>query len=256
MIVPTRLPAPTRPAAYLRLASGPGAPAPARQRDAIVEAARERDWPDPVIYADEGPVPAEGHGPALASLSAAIGAGRHDAVIMPGAGVISGSSADMMAFLVRCTHHGVAVEFLGPLGTPAFPMRPAAGARCLPPPLAPADRRPRQFPPQGAARHQRSFSLPSATRRSRPSPPQGAARITDVLTRAGVEALSGLFAGWRIWADDHGWHARRRSDGYMQAYRRGAPAFCVHADSAGELAAQLHWQQAADIHTPAGCSSA
>jgi hypothetical protein len=30
----------------------------------------------------------------------------------------------------------------------------------------------------------------------------------------------------------------------------------VHAISAEELAAQLRWQQAADIHAPAGCASA
>jgi len=256
MTVPIRLPAPMRPAAYLRLASGPGAPGRARQRDAIIEAARERGWPDPVIYADEGPVPADGPGPALASLSAAIGAGRHDAVIVSGAGVLRRSSADMMAFLFHCTRHGVAVEFLGPPGTPAFPMRPVSGARCLPPSPAPDDRRPRQSPMPSWAGRPRSFSLPSVTWRSRPFPPQGAARTTDVLTRAGVEALSGLFTDWRIWADDHGWHARRRADGYMQAYRRGAPAFCVHAASAGELAAQVRWQQAADMHAPAGCASA
>jgi hypothetical protein len=255
MTVPTRLPAPKRPAAYVRLASGPGAPTPGRQRDAIVAAARERGWPDPVVYADEGPVPAEGLGPALASLSAAISAGRHDAVIVPGAGVMSRNSAEMMAFLFRCTRHGVAVEFLGPQSTHAVPVRPAA-ARCLPPPTAPDDRRPRQFPLPPAAGGPRSFPLPPAAQRPGPVPRPGAARMTDVLTRAGVEALSGLFADWRIWADEHGWHARRRGDGYLQAYRRGAPAFCVHAVSAGELAAQLHWQQAADMHAPAGCFSA
>jgi len=256
MTVPIRLPAPMRPAAYLRLASGPGAPGRARQRDAIIEAARERGWPDPVIYADEGPVPADGPGPALASLSAAIGAGRHDAVIVSGAGVLRRSSADMMAFLFHCTRHGVAVELVGPLGTHALAVHPAPGACRLPPPTAPADRRPRQSPLPPPARDPRSFPLPSAARRPRPVPLPGAARMTDVLTRAGVEALSGLFADWRIWADEHGWHARRRGDGYLQAYRRGAPAFCVHAVSAGELAAQLRWQQAADIHAPAGCSSA
>jgi hypothetical protein len=252
MTVPTRLPAPMRPAAYIRLASGPGAPAPARQRDAIVEAARQRGWPDPAVYADEGPVPAQGHGPALASLSAAISAGRHDAVIVPGAGAISRSSADMMAFLFRCTSHGVAVEFLGPQAAHALPVHPAAGARCLPSSQAPADRHPRELQLPSGARRPRSFPLPSATRRS----PQRVARITDILTRAGVEALSGLFANWRIWADEHGWHARRRSDGYLQTYQHGAPAFCVHAASAEELAAQLCWQQAADTHAPAGCASA
>jgi hypothetical protein len=245
MTVPIRMPAPIRPAAYLRLASGPGVLTPARQRDAVVEAARQRGWPAPTVYADHGPVPAEGYGPSLALLSAAIGAGRHDAVILPGAGAISRSSADMMAFLFRCTHHGVTVEFLGPPGAPAVPMRPPPAADCPPP-----------FPLPSAARRPWSFPRPSAARRSRTFRPQGAARNTDVLTRAGVEALSGLFTDWRIWADQHGWHARRRSDGYMQAYQPGAPAFCVHAVSAEELAAQLRWQQAADTHAPAGCASA
>jgi len=244
MTVPIRLPAPTRPAAYIRLASGPGALTPARQRDAVVEAARQRGWPPPTVYADDGPVPAEGHGPSLTLLSAAIGAGRHDAVIMPGAGATSRGSADMMAFLIRCTHHGVTVEFLEPPDAHAFPMRPP-----------PAADRPPPFPLPSAARRPWPFPLLSAARRSRTSPPQGTARIADVLTRAGVEALSGLFADWRIWADQHGWHARRRSDGYMQAYQPGAPAFCVHAVSAEELAAQLRWQQAADTHAPAGCAS-
>lgn len=244
MTEPTRMPAPMRPAAYICLASGPGALTPARQRAAVVEAARQRGWPPPTVYADDDPGP-EGHGPSLALLSAAIGAGRHDAVIMLGAGAVSRRTADMMAFLFRCTRHGVAVEFLGPAAAPAFPMRP---------PLA-ADRPP-PVPLPSAARHPWPFPLLSVARRSRTFRPQGTARITDVLTRAGVEALSGLFADWRIWADQHGWHARRRSDGYLQAYKRGSPAFCVHAVSAGELAAQLRWQQAADTHTPAGCASA
>jgi hypothetical protein len=41
---------------------------------------------------------------------------------------------------------------------------------------------------------------------------------------------------------------------YVQAYQRGAPAFCVHGVSALDLAAQLSWQQAADVHAPVGCS--
>jgi hypothetical protein len=228
MTVPLRPVAPKRAAAYIRLASGPGALSPARQRKAIVEAARQRGWPKPAVYADSGPVPAEGYSPALAKLSAAIGAGRHDAVIMPGPGVISRSPADLMVFLFRCSHHRVAVEFVSPAGEHAFLTCQSSAAPDSPPF---SDRYGPQFPP------------PSAT------------ETADVLTRAGVEALSGLFAAWRIWADEHGWHARRRDDGYLQAYQHGAPAFCVHAVSATELAAQLRWQQAADIHAPAGCPS-
>ena len=83
---------------------------------------------------------------------------------------------------------------------------------------------------------------------------QREAGISEVLTGAGVEALSQLFPDWRIWADDYGWHARRRGDVYVQVYQHGAPAFCVHARGAHDLAAQLRWQQAADMHAPAGCA--
>jgi hypothetical protein len=75
-----------------------------------------------------------------------------------------------------------------------------------------------------------------------------------VLAEAGREALGDLFPHWRIWTDEHGWHARRRG-GYLQNFRSGAPAFCVHAGGPAELAAQIHWQQAADEHAPAGCSA-
>ena len=75
-----------------------------------------------------------------------------------------------------------------------------------------------------------------------------------MLTSAGVEALTRAFPDWRIWADDHGWHARRRTSVYVQGYQHGAPAFCVHGVSALDLAVQLRWQQAADMHSPAGCS--
>lgn len=77
-----------------------------------------------------------------------------------------------------------------------------------------------------------------------------------VLADAGVEALVELYPRWRIWADpETGWHARRRG-GFIQDYHQGAPAFSVHAASAGELAAQLRWQDAAETHTPFGCSRA
>ncbi len=138
---------------------------------------------------------ADGYGPALDRLSAAIEAGRHDAVIMPDSGVVSRSPARLMAFLFRCSHHGVAVEFVSPAGTHAFAFRAASAA--------------------GKTR--------SAARRSRPFPRRRASKTAEVLTQAGVEALSGLFTDWRIWTDEHGWHARRRDDGYLQAYRRGAP---------------------------------
>jgi hypothetical protein len=75
----------------------------------------------------------------------------------------------------------------------------------------------------------------------------------SVLTRARLQALTDLFPGWRIWLDHRGWHARRRGDGFLQGYRPGAPAFYVQAETATELAAQLCWQQAVDVHAPDGC---
>jgi hypothetical protein len=75
-----------------------------------------------------------------------------------------------------------------------------------------------------------------------------------VLADAGVEALGVLFPHWRIWADaDTGWHACRRG-GFIQDYHQGAPVFSVHAGTAGDLAAQLRWQEAAETHAPFGCS--
>jgi hypothetical protein len=79
------------------------------------------------------------------------------------------------------------------------------------------------------------------------------AEAWDVLARARLEALTALFPGWRIWLDRAGWHARRRSDGYLQAYQPGAPVFHVRAANALDLAAELCWQEAADQHAPEGC---
>ena len=222
---------PMRPAAYIRIDSGPGAPSAARQREAIIEVAGQRGWPEPAVYADDGSAPADGNGPGMAMLSAAVSAGRHDAVLMSGPGVISRGPAGLMAFLFRCTNNGVAVEFVGPSTASDFRLRPPPAARFTP-----------ALPLPAAARYARLFSPPRT------------APTADILTLASLEALAGSFPDWRIWADEHGWHARRRGDVYVQAYRHGAPAFCVHAVSAVDLAAQLRWQQAADLHAPAGCS--
>lgn len=74
----------------------------------------------------------------------------------------------------------------------------------------------------------------------------------ETLNGAAVEVLSDEFPGWRIWADDRGWHAFRHGP-YVQQYHRGAPAFAVHAPSPVQLAAQLCWQRAGDRHAPRGC---
>jgi hypothetical protein len=82
-----------------------------------------------------------------------------------------------------------------------------------------------------------------------------AVQSAELLAQAGLEALTASFPGWRIWRDDEEWHARRRSDGFVQDYRPGAPAFHVSADTAIDLAAQLCWQHAAERHAPGGCDS-
>lgn len=72
---------------------------------------------------------------------------------------------------------------------------------------------------------------------------------TRELTDAGVLALARLFPGWRIWADQAGFHASRRG-AFRQDYEHDAPAFAVHAYSLIEMAGQLRWQKALDEYSP------
>jgi hypothetical protein len=97
--------------------------------------------------------------------------------------------------------------------------------------------------------------LPAAVEPALAPPPPVTRDPASVLARARLDALAEMYPDWRVWADDHGWHARRRDDGFLQGYRSGAEAFCVHAGSAPGLAAQLCWQQAATTHAPGGCSA-
>jgi hypothetical protein len=207
-----------RPAALIRAVPGSGTGATARQRQAVADAAHERGWPAPTVYADEnGP-----GGTALARLEAAIVAGRHDALMLAGQGAVGdGGPASLMRLLLACTKNGVRVELLPPPLT--------AGGEAAIPPLAGLYR--------PAAR--------SPGYRERPA----------VLTRARISAISGLFPEWRIWLDDHGWHARRRVGVFLQEFRRGAPAFCVHADSEAGLSRQLRDQEAADARRPGRVAS-
>jgi hypothetical protein len=146
-------------------------------------------------------------------------ADRHAPLLITDPGAVTGTATHLMGLLLRCTRNGVVVGFL------------------LPP--APADTRP--LAPRSAAQDEAPFPL--------------AREAWGVLARARLEALSGLFPDWRIWLDQHGWHARRRQTPYMQASHEGTPAYSVHAASPADLAAQLCWQQAADRHAPDGCAT-
>jgi hypothetical protein len=215
---------PRRPAAFIRagLGSGAGAGATARERQAVADAARQRGWPAPVVYADDDQGRPGSDDTALARLEAAIVAGRHDALLLAGQGAVSdGGPALLMRLLLACTKNGVTVELLPPSLT-------AGGEAAIP------------EPPTGL---------------SRPAPRSPADERPAVLTRARVSAMSGQFPEWRIWLDDHGWHARRRVGVFLQEYRRGAPAFCVHADSEAGLSQRLREQEAADAQPPGRAAS-
>jgi hypothetical protein len=200
-----------RPAAYL-LAGSAGAQPGGPWRAQLAQAARQRGWPAPEIYADD-PGPGGGQDPAVDRLLAAIATGRHDALLLP-MPLALGDPGPLMRLLDLCTQHGIPVSMVPP---PA-----AAGPGTM---------------------------SPQATR-----PPPAPADPRSTLARACLEALAEAYPDWRIWQDAHGWHARRRGE-FLQAYRPGAPAFCVTGETAVDLAAQLHWQQAADTHAPDGCAA-
>jgi hypothetical protein len=207
-----------RPAAFIRAVPGPGTAATALDRQAVADAARQRGWPAPTVYADEDGA----DDTALARLEAAIVAGRHDVLMLAGQGAVSGGGpALLMGLLLACTKNGVIVEL-------------------LPPPLAAGGEAVIPEPP--------GLSRPAARSPEYPQRPA-------VLTRARVSAMSQLYPGWRIWLDDHGWHARRRDGIFLQEFRHGAPAFCVHAVSEEDLARRLRDQEATDAKSPGRAAS-
>ena len=197
---------PSRPAVYLPRAGND-------IRSELIRSARQRGWPQLEIYTEQDGQP----GAALASLTAAIIVGRHDAILTP----VPDDPSPLVPLLRHCTSHGVTVSFVAP----AAPVSARASAAAV---AAPGD-------PAGAL-----------------SAPVG--EPWEVLARARLEALAGLFPEWRIWLDRSGWHGRRR-EGFLQGYRPGAPVFSVCAATATDLAAQLCWQQAADEHAPDGCQA-
>jgi hypothetical protein len=195
---------PRRPAAYIRIAG-----TDSWACHAMRQAASQRGWPAPVIYAEDQAMADGSYGQAMGRLEAAIAAGRHDALLL----AAPANPGQLMRLLALCTKTGVAVSFLA---------GPAASA-------------------QGT----------TAAEAGSVTSPDLAAEAWDVLARARLEALGGIFPGWRIWLDRHGWHARRR-DNFLQRRGPGAPAFHVNAGTALDLAAQLYWQQTAETAAPAG----
>ena len=79
----------------------------AGDRQALAEAAAQRGWPVPVVYAGGGGP--EGRG--LGGLEAAVCAGRHDGLLLPLPGTL-GSAGRLMRLLLCCTRHGVVVGFV------------------------------------------------------------------------------------------------------------------------------------------------
>jgi hypothetical protein len=92
---------PEHPAAYARDAA---------DRQALLQAAAQRGWPVPVIYAADAR-PAECHAPAADQLEVAIAAGKHDALLMPLPGTLGDDPDRLMRLLSSCTRSGVAVSF-------------------------------------------------------------------------------------------------------------------------------------------------
>ena len=127
---------PKHPAAYICVARSSGTGALALRRQAIAEATRQRGWPAPVVYADEGdPGLGDGRSPAMAALIAAISTGRHDALIICGLDAISGGPAFLLPrLLFPCTDHGVAVEFLTHPAAAHSPASPVPAATDQSPP--------------------------------------------------------------------------------------------------------------------------
>jgi hypothetical protein len=211
-----------RPAAYIRTTRE--AADLAHQRQAVADDAAQRGWPVPCIYLEHHADVAAGRAPALGALAAAVEAGRHDALLITKPTV---PLTQLMSLLMRCTRHGVTVGLL------------------LPPASGQPERATEPVPP---GQPERATEAPAT------APPPGRADRAALLVRAQSDALCGLFPAWRIWHDEHGWHARRRSP-FLESHGRGAPSYSVHAPGPAQLAAQLCWQQAADEHAPNGCAT-
>jgi hypothetical protein len=84
--------------------------------NAINDAAERRGWPRPTIYSDIDLVVAgSGHCQALAALTAAVHAGRFDAVMLAGPGALMRAGPqDLMQLLLGCSRLGVRVVVILP----------------------------------------------------------------------------------------------------------------------------------------------
>jgi hypothetical protein len=107
----------TRPAAYIRAGVDWDAVIRTAQHQAIANLTRSHGWPEPQLYLDQDQAdPAPGDGGALAALTAAISAGRHDAVLIVGPGVIHNCQSHLLwRLLWHCSRHGVSVDYLMPV---------------------------------------------------------------------------------------------------------------------------------------------
>jgi hypothetical protein len=103
-----------RPAAYIRTNPNWGLVARAAAQHALTELTRSHGWPEPELYLDEDTDEFAADGKtALAALTAAIGAGRHDSVLLAGPGVIYGCPSHLLRrLLASCSRHGVSVDCL------------------------------------------------------------------------------------------------------------------------------------------------
>jgi hypothetical protein len=95
---------PKQPAAYARRGG-------AADRRALAQAADQRGWPAPALYADDALLPADRYGPALDQIAAAITTGRHDALLLPMPATVS-DHARLARLLRSCTMHGVTVSLV------------------------------------------------------------------------------------------------------------------------------------------------
>jgi DNA invertase Pin-like site-specific DNA recombinase len=103
---------PARPAAYIRVVGARNASDPHVQDQvrAVLAAAAQRGWPQPVVYTEIGLPGWPWPGSVLARLAGYLASGRHDAIIVANLSRISRDPAEVLAFAVRCDRCRVSLE--------------------------------------------------------------------------------------------------------------------------------------------------